>query len=356
MTTADQSGDTAPIRDEERFDEASVSRYLRIHLPGLIGDAEIRFDQFPGGKANLTYRVVAGHKELVLRRAPLGRVARGSHDMSREYRVLSLLWSAYPPAPRAFHYCDDPTVMGKPFFVMERRHGHVIRDRWPAPWKEGDIAIRRIAAENLVGALARLHQISPEQIGLGDFGHPDGFVERQVDGWADRWEAAKTRTLPAMDEAARILRSDIPRPQAATVLHNDYKLDNTMVSDTGEVVAVFDWDMATRGDPLVDLGTLLAYWTDESGATYAIFGDNAVTLAPYLSRDDLVGNYADATGFDVSQISYYEGLALYRIAVIIKQIFAKFVGGQTTDDRFEALAPLAPVLAEATLEVLVDRR
>ena len=344
--------DTAPIRDEERFDEGAVAEYLRAQLPDLIGDADIVFDQFPGGKANLTYRAVAGDVELVLRRAPLGEVARGGHDMSREYRVLSRLWKAYPPAPRAYHFCSDPAVMGKPFFAMERRHGYVIRDRWPDSWPAGDASLRRRAARNLVGALARLHRVDPRSVGLEEFGHPDGFVMRQVDGWSRRWEAARTRDVPEMEAAAAILRVGVPLPQAATILHNDYKQDNTMVSRSGEIVAVFDWDMATRGDPLVDLGTLLAYWTDPEGSTYPVFGDNAVTLAPYLTRAEVIAEYGEISGFDVSRIRYYEGLALYRIAVIIEQIHARYTAGQTTDARFAALAPLAPILARASLEVL----
>lgn len=340
--------DTAPIRPEEQFDEDAVAAHLREHLPELVGDAEIEFDQFPGGKANLTYRAVAGNTELVLRRAPLGRVARGGHDMAREYRVLSRLWEEYPPAPRAYHFCEDPDVMGKPFFVMERRHGRVIRDEWPGP----DPSLRRRTARNVVDALAELHLVDPAAVDLDDLGHPDGFVERQVEGWAQRWEAARTRPVPDMEDAARLLRASVPVPQAVAILHNDYKLDNTMVSTEGDVVAVFDWDMATRGDPLVDLGTMLAYWTDRDGPTVLVFGRDAVVPAPYLSRDEVVTRYAQTTGFDVGGIRYYEGLALYRIAAIIEQIYARYVSGQTTDERFAELEPLPPILAAASLEVL----
>ena len=269
--------------------------------------------------------------------------------------VLSQLWQAYPPAPRAYHFCSDPRVMGKPFFVMERRHGYVIRDRWPDSWPDGDTSLRRRAARNLVGTLGRLHQVDPRSIGLEDFGHPDGFVTRQVMGWAKRWEAARTRDVPEMEAAVAILVAGVPRPQAATILHNDYKQDNTMLSRSGDVVAVFDWDMATRGDPLVDLGTLLAYWSDPGGSTYPVFGEGAVALAPYLTRDEVIAQYGDMTGFDVSGIRFYEGLALYRIAVIIEQIYARYAAGQTTDDRFAALISLPPILARASLDVLESR-
>lgn len=343
--------DTAPIRPEERFDEAKVAAHLRSHLPDLVGEHEIVFDQFPGGAANLTYRARAGDVELVVRRAPLGPVARGAHDMEREHHVLSRLWRAFPEAPRAHLYCDDPSVMGKPFFVMERRHGWVIRATWP-PGFGDDVSVRRHLAIQLVRTLARLHDVDPEEVGLDDLGRPDGFVERQIAGWARRWDAAKTREVAAMDRARALLERNLPAPQAVSILHNDYKLDNTMVSDEGDIVAVFDWDMATRGDPLVDLGTLLAYWADPDGPTYPVFGERAVTLAPYLSKDELVEQYADVAGFDVTGVRYYEGLALYRIAVIIEQIYARYVAGQTSDERFARFEPLAPILAEAAVEVL----
>jgi aminoglycoside phosphotransferase (APT) family kinase protein len=350
-----QAADTAPIRPEERFDEEVVGEYLRRELPDLVGSGPIVFDQFPGGRANLTYRAVAGDVELVLRRAPLGEVALGAHDMAREYRVLSRLWKAYAPAPRAYHFCGDPAVMGKPFFVMERRRGHVVRDSWPAGWADDDEEVRIAAARNVVVALARLHMVEPAAVGLEELGHPDGFVARQIEGWSRRWEAAATRDLPAMTASAGILGASIPEPETAVILHNDYKLDNTMLGDTGEVVAVFDWDMTTLGDPLVDLGTFLAYWSDAEGPAYGVFGDHALTLAPYLSRRDVLALYGSLTDLDLSGIRFYEGLAYFRIAVIIEQIYARFAAGQTTDPRFEALGGLVPILADAALGVLEGR-
>ncbi len=341
--------DTAPIRPEERFDEGKAADYLHRALPRLFGDGPLVFDQFPGGAANLTYRVTGDHGEFVLRRAPLGKVAKGGHDMEREYKVLSRLWEVFPEAPRAYHYCADPQVLGKPFFVMERRHGHVIRSQWP---KSFDAAVRRSAAANLVDGLARLHQVDPDAVGLGDLGRPDGFVARQVEGWAGRWEAAATREVPEMRAAERILRDQLPAPQAATILHNDYKLDNTMLNDAGELVAVFDWDMSTRGDPLVDLGTLLAYWADPSDPTFLIFGELAVSPAADFPKERVVDLYAESTGFDVGRVDYYEGLALYRIAVIIEQIYARYAAGQTSDERFGRFEPLAPLLAKAAVTVL----
>jgi aminoglycoside phosphotransferase (APT) family kinase protein len=343
--------DTAPIRDDERFDETLVASYLRRHLPELVGDAPIVFDQFPGGAANLTYRAVAGDVELVLRRAPHGPVAKGGHDMEREHQVLSRLWKAYPKAPRSYHFCADPAVLGKPFFVMERRRGWVIRDSWPKPYEANDVR-RRMLARSLVAGLAELHLIEAAQVDLADFGRPEGFVARQVDGWSRRWEAAKTREVVDMDLAAQALATAAPAPGPVTILHNDYKLDNTMVSNGGDLVAVFDWDMATRGEALVDLGTLLAYWPDPSAPTFPIFGDHSVSLAPFMTKAEVVEQYAAATEFDVSNVNYFEGLALFRIAVIIEQIYSRFVKGQTADQRFSRFEPIAPILATAACEVL----
>lgn len=342
--------DTAPIRPEERFDEAAAADYLRNAVPELVGDGPLTFDQFPGGAANLTYRVIGGGQELVLRRAPLGKVARGGHDMEREHRVLARLWEEFPEAPRAFHYCSDPEILGKPFFVMERRHGYVIRSEWPEPYT--DAAVRRAAAANLVGGLARLHKVDPAAVGLDDLGRPEGFVGRQVEGWSQRWEAAATRHVPEMETSAELLTARLPSPQAAVILHNDYKLDNTMLNDAGELVAVFDWDMSTRGDPLVDLGTLLAYWADPNDPTFLIFGEIAVSPAADFAKESVVEQYAASTGFEVADIDYYEGLALFRIAVIIEQIYARYLSGQTSDQRFARFEPLAPLLAAAALRKL----
>ena len=343
--------DTAPIRPEERFDEAKLAAYLREHVGELMGSGPIEFAQFPGGAANLTYLAKSVEGELVLRRAPLGGVARGGHDMEREHRVLSRVWRQYPLAPRAYHYCADPDVMGKPFFVMERRVGHVIRSEWPGALSDDPDGRRRVA-EGLIDGLAELHLVDPTKADLGDLGHPDGFVERQLTGWWQRWEAAKTREIPDMDRARTLLEASVPDAQAVTILHNDYKLDNTMVDDRGEMVAVFDWDMATRGDPLVDLGTLLAYWPDPGSPTYPIFGERSVALAPDLSKDEASARYESATGYDLDTVPYYEGLALFRIAVIIEQIYARYAAGQTTDSRFAIFEPIPPVLAGAAVATL----
>jgi len=345
--------DTAPIRPEERFDEAAVAAHLRTHLPGLVEGHEMTFEQFPGGKANLTYLARAGDVELVLRRPPLGPVAPGSHDMTREYRVLSVLHRAYRPAPQAYHLCEDTDVMGGVFLVMERRRGEVIRETWPTRLPDTD-EYRRTLAVNAIDALADLHLVDYESLGLGSLGRPEGFVGRQVSGWTDRWQRAREDDVPAMDLLARRLAAAVPDPQGITLLHNDFKIDNLMVSPSGEVVALFDWDMATIGDPLIDLGTALAYWSGPGDATYPVFGSQGYTLAPVLSKPEIVDQYAARTGFDVSGLAFYEALALFRIAVIVQQIYIRWRRGQTSDERFGMLGAIVPPVADAALEMLQD--
>ena len=341
--------DTAPIRAEERFDQSRVAEYLRARLPDVGGDVEISFEQFPGGKANLTYLVRAGSQEFVLRRPPLGPVAPGSHDMAREHNVLSRLWRQFPHAPRAHLFCDDPDVMDKPFFVMDRVHGYVVRDEWP---QDIDEARRRAVSESLVDTLVRLHAVDSADVDLSEIGKPVGFVERQVAGWTDRWNRAKTRDLNDMDESAALLKGSVPEPQAATLLHNDFKLDNTMIDHEAKVVAVLDWDMATLGDPLVDVGTMLAYWAAPQDAIAMLVGTDAVTLTPHMDRVEVGNRYAAGTGFDLSNVDYYLALAYFRIAVITEQIYGRFLAGHTNDARFEALGPLVPSLAASARSAL----
>ncbi|HEX9978699.1 MAG TPA: phosphotransferase family protein, partial [Acidimicrobiia bacterium] len=310
----------------------------------------IVFEQFPGGKANLTYLARAGSVEVVLRRPPLGSLAPGAHDMGREHRVLSVLHQAYPPAPRAYHLCEDPAVMGAPFVVMERRVGHVVRSEWPAGLDAGPSFRRRVAG-NLVDALAALHVVDPASIGLDSLGRPEGFVARQVAGWTDRWRRARHRDVPAMDRLADRLAESVPEPQAAALLHNDFKLDNTMLADDGSIVAVFDWDMATIGDPLVDLGTMLAYWGGGDSVS-AFAAADSVVLGDVMGPGEIAGRYSARTGFDVSAVDWYRALALFRIAVICQQIFIRYLRGQTSDERFAGLGDLVPPMAEVALSMV----
>jgi aminoglycoside phosphotransferase (APT) family kinase protein len=340
--------DTAPIREEERFDERRVAEYLRANLKPIVGDHEIEFEQFPGGHANLTYLARAGDLELVLRRPPLGPVAPRSHDMAREHRVLSVLHEVYPPAPAALHYCPDPDVMGKPFFVMERRRGVVVRSEWPAGSTEG---FKRSVAANLISSLAALHAVDYAALGLEDLGKPDGFAARQVAGWTRRWEKAREEESPEMSALAEALAASIPAPQRAVLLHNDFKLDNAMIGESGEIVAVLDWDMATLGDPLIDLGTTLSYWGGP-GVAAAVVGAEGAALGDVMEPAEAAASYAEATGLDLGDLGWYRALGVFRIAVILQQIYIRFRRGQTTDARFAMFEGVVGPLAAAGLELV----
>lgn len=251
-----------PMRPDESIDVDALAKWSESE-PTIPGGRPV-VQQFSNGRANLTYLLSypEGH-ELVLRRPPLGPVAEGSHDMSREYRVLSRLWKAFPLAPRALALCADTTVIGDQFFIMERLPGVVVKDDVPVEFGSGhDVAANLALSTVVIDTLSQLHAVDPSECDLDDLGHPDGFLERQVSGWGTRWEGARHEPNTAADEVARWLRESIPKSTTATLIHNDWRLDNMAVdpNDPGVCVAVYDWDMATRGDPLADVGTLMATW------------------------------------------------------------------------------------------------
>ena len=342
--------DTAPIRQEERFDEARLADYLRRHVEELDEAESISFEQFPGGHANLTYLARAGDQEFVVRRPPLGPVAPRSHDMVREHRVLARLHRLYPLAPRAIHLCTDETVMGKPFFVMERRRGFVIREDWPDGLADTP-DMRARAGDSLIEALVDLHRVDFDSVGLGDLGHPDGFVERQVRGWTERWNRAKTREVPAMTRLAEVLPTAIPEPQTATILHNDFKLDNTAVGPDGALVAIYDWDMATLGDPLIDFATAYTYWSEPDDPPDLVFAKTPLLEGGFPTRVELAQRYEAGTGFDLGHLAWYRAFAFFKVAVIVEQIFMRYDSGQTSDERFAVFGERTEHLAEAGLEL-----
>jgi aminoglycoside phosphotransferase (APT) family kinase protein len=342
--------DVINVRPDEKLDETALAAYLRGKLDGSDNPLTVR--QFGGGAANLTYLLGYGTHEYVLRRPPLGPVAASAHDMGREYRVLSVLWRAFPYAPRAFLFCDAPTVIGAPFFVMERRQGVVVRRSLPDVFAGQPDAPRRMS-EALVDALATFHAVDYAALGLADLGRPEGFVTRQIEGWYRRWGAARTADLPDMDRVYDWLRHNVPPSTAVSLVHNDYKLDNVMLAadDPGRVVAIFDWDMCTLGDPLSDVGALLTYWTEPGDPPYL----QATAMMPlgggFLSRDELVARYAERSGRPVGDIAFYHALGLFRLTVIVAQIYIRYARGQTQDARFAAMEPMIPLLARRAAEV-----
>ncbi len=341
--------DTIAVRPDETLDEGALASYLGSRLPGA--EASLRVRQFGGGQANLTYLLRFGTAEYVLRRPPLGPVAPSAHDMGREYLVLSRLHQAFPLAPKAYLFCDDPAVIGAPFLVMERRVGTVVRRTLPTAFESVADAPRRLS-DALVDTLVQLHAVDYSALGLGELGKPAGFLQRQVAGWKKRWDHARLQDLPQMEAVHVWLEENLPARSRHSLVHNDYKLDNLMFSnsDPGRPVAVFDWDMCTLGDPLSDLGALLAYWTEPDDAAHF----QAMATMPtrgFPRRAALVDRYAEKSGRDVSEIRFYHALGLFRVAVIIAQIYFRYRRGQTQDTRFERFGAVLPLVAKAALEV-----
>jgi aminoglycoside phosphotransferase (APT) family kinase protein len=351
----DHNTDTIPVRPDEQFDVEKLTAYLHERLAGATHSPLVR--QFGGGAANLTYLLDYGARQYVLRRPPLGPVAKSAHDMRREYKVLSVLYQAFPYAPRAFLYCADPAIIGADFFVMERRQGVVVRKSMPPEFASLPNAPRSLSAA-LVDALAQFHAVNYQSIGLSDLGEPGGFIARQIEGWYKRWHAAKTEEVADMETVYQWLKSHQPPAAAYSLVHNDYKLDNLMFdpSDPGKVVAIFDWDMCTLGDPLNDLGALLSYWTEPADPPYY----QALAMMPtgldFMTRRELVERYSQKSGRSIHDIHFYHALGLFRVTVIIAQIYIRFHRGQTKDARFAALGMMIPLMARAALEVaLTDR-
>jgi aminoglycoside phosphotransferase (APT) family kinase protein len=344
------ASDVAPVRPDEQVDTAVVAAYLRGKLPESEHPLEIL--QFPGGHANLTYLLRFGDREYVLRRPPLGPVAPRSHDMVREYRALAALGPYYAPAPRVFVLCEDAAVIGAPFFVMERRHGIVVRRTMP-PEIADDPAVRRRIGIAAIDALADLHAVPVAGTPVAALGKPEGFVARQIHGWSERWQRAKTEELATMDALAAWLMARIPPALDPTVVHNDFKLDNMMLdrADPGRVVAVLDWDMTTLGDPRIDVGTLLGYWPEASDPPERL----AIAMQPtYLegfpTRTEIIARYVARSGRDLEAIGFFETFALFKLAVVLQQIYVRFVRGQTKDERFAMMGESVRRLAEIASE------
>ena len=339
-----QSPDTRPVRESEQLDWGSLAAYLRARLGELSGgradaDAPMEVEQFAGGHSNLTYLLRFGAAEFVLRRPPFGPVAPRAHDVAREFRILEALHPVYALAPRPLLLCEDAAVVGAAFYVMERRRGLVVRGEEP-PGLEGRPAERRRASGALVDALARLHAVDVRAHGLAGLGKPAGFVGRQVRGWAGRWQGARTGDVPEMDALASWLAERLPpEPARPALVHGDYKLDNVMLDarDFGQVVGVFDWEMSAIGDPLVDVGILLGYWVH--AAALAREGSLAAVThrEGWFTRGEMLERYAAQTGLDVRGVGFYEVFAVFKLAVVLQQIFFRYRRGQTDDPRFAAL-------------------
>lgn len=339
----------------------NVARFFREHVPG--GDCALSFTLISGGRSNLTYLVRGGGHEWVLRRPPLGHVLPTAHDMAREHRVLAALVGTGVPAPRPIALCEDPSVNDMPFYVMEYCPGVVLAQDLPEAYAASAVDRRRIS-EALVDTLVRLHAVDYRAVGLEGFGHPEGYLDRQVRRWSQQWERSQTSPLPEIDELIRRLRAALPESPLPTIVHGDYRLGNMALdpNDPGRVVAIFDWEMATLGDPLADLGYTLIYWTEAGDAAQggSVGTASSFTALPgFYTRAEIVAEYAQRSGRNVEAIEFYQVLALYKLAVISEGIYARYLQGKTLGDGFEGMTRAAAGLAQRALAIAessADRR
>lgn len=343
--------DTAPVRSGEELPLEALRGALRGKVAGDVDALQV--EQFPGGFSNLTYLLRAGDQDYVLRRAPLGPVAKGAHDMTREFHLLEKIHPVFAAAPQPVLLVEDAEVLGSPFYLMERRKGTVVRTKLPAEYAANPQAPAQMSAA-LAQTLAALHAVDIDAAGLRDIGKPEGFNRRQIEGWAGRWRRARellrdTGDLPPPAElrdelVIAWLEANVPPETAHTLVHNDFKLDNLMLdpADPSRVVALLDWEMTTVGDPLVDLGLTLTYWTmpEQPGGAQNRIGAVAAEQGFY-TREQFLAHYARASGRNVENILWYEVLGHFKLAVIVLQIFARYRLGQTQDPRFAPLAAQA---------------
>jgi aminoglycoside phosphotransferase (APT) family kinase protein len=334
------SKDTKPIRNGEEIDAKNLSKYLQDKISG-----EISIAQFPSGNSNLTYCVKIGETEYVLRRPPFGNTVKSAHDMSREFNVLDKLSKVYLPAPKPILLCQDQSIIGSEFYLMERRNGLIIRGKLSEPLAvangvtlSNSPELRMKVVESFIQNLVDLHKLDYEAAGLGDFGKPEGYAIRQVEGWSKRYFNAKTGENIELEKTIEWLNANIPNDETASLVHNDYKFDNIMLnpSDLTEIIAVLDWEMTTIGSPLMDFGTTLGYWmSKEVGEDLLNMPFNPRVLMENVSRQQLADLYAEKSGRDLHDILFYYVFGTFKIAVIAQQIYSRFARGFTKDKRFE---------------------
>jgi aminoglycoside phosphotransferase (APT) family kinase protein len=314
-------------------------------------------EQFPSGFSNLTYLIKVGGTDLVLRRPPFGRKAKTAHDMGREYRILTALNPVFPYCPKPLVYTEDESVMGCPFYVMERIEGIIMRKNLPRGLELSPDQMRTLC-ENLLDVQFQLHSIDYKAIGLDGFGKPEGYVKRQVQGWSERYRAAWTPDAPTFERVMQWLQDNMPRDfDRPGIIHNDYKFDNVVLNPDNplEIIGVLDWEMATIGDPLMDLGSSLGYWVqaddpDDFQAARML----PTNLPGALTRAEMVRRYADKAGISIDNFDFYLCFGLFRLAVIAQQIYYRFYHGQTKDERFKMLIFAIHILESAANKTMAQ--
>ncbi len=355
QTNSNRIDQPAAIRSGETLDTHALENYLCKHLDT---NETLAIKQFPSGFSNLTYLLRFGEKEFVLRRPPFGANIKSAHDMSREYHILSHLIKIYPKVPKPLLFCADNAIIGAPFYVMERVKGVILRaqmpeENYPAPQQMAK------AANALVTTFVELHAVDYQAAGLGELGRPQGYAQRQIEGWIKRYQHARTDDIPEMEKLADWLAANIPPDGKTALIHNDFKYDNLVLNpaDWSEVIAVLDWEMATIGDPLMDLGTSLAYWIDTNDPpVLQKMKFSPTTIPGGFSRAEMAEAYARLSGNDLVNIVFYYAYGLYKIAVIGQQIYARYKKGLTKDQRFAGLIHAVRACSALGVQAIAKKR
>ncbi len=341
MSLQDSAGE---IRAGEELDPVAVGDWLRARIDGLELPLQIR--QFPGGASNLTYLLQFANRELVLRRPPFGHKAKSAHDMGREYRVMEGLRAVYPYVPRMLAFCDDEDVIGSEFYVMERLNGLILRTNLPEGLSFTPDQARALC-ENMIQRLVDLHQVEWRGTALRELAREGDFVERQVSGWSDRFVKARTPDVPDYTDIMAWLEASRPPQIRQCLVHNDYRFDNLVLdsADPLRIVGVLDWEMATIGDPLLDLGNSLAYWIEAADpAPLQLMRRQPTHLPGMMTRQELVDCYLRRSGLQPKSFQFYEVFGVFRLVVIIQQIYYRYYHGQTRDKRFAGFGQLVNFL------------
>ena len=341
------------IRPGEELDISRIDPYLKAHVPGLVGLPVV--SQFPGGASNLTYLIQYPDQELVLRRPPFGQKARSAHDMGREYRILNQLKDAFAYCPKAFAHCTDQTLSGSEFYVMERVRGIILRCDLP-----DELALTADATQTLcksfIDTLVQLHQVDYNACGLGNLGKPEGYVQRQISGWSERYEKALTPDAPRWEAVKQWLQAKMPADHPTpAIVHNDYRFDNVILDPANpmQIIGVLDWELTTLGDPLMDLGNTLAYWIEAGDPAPVQLMRRQPSNAPgMLTRREFVDYYAERTGIQIDNYDFYYAYGLFRLAGIVQQIYYRYYHGQTRDKRFASFVQMNALLEQMSLNLI----
>ena len=346
-----------PVRPGEELPSDRLLAYLQNHLPEIHKTLIIK--QYPAGFSNLTYLLKAGDRELVLRRPPIGAKIKTAHDMGREYRILSHLYPVYKKVPRPLLFCDDESILGAPFYVMERVNGIILRAKPPKDIELSPETMRGLS-QTFIENLAEIHKFDYEAAGLGDLGTPQGYVKRQVEGWSKRYQNARTDDVPAIEQLSSWLLDHLPPDsERSALIHNDYKYDNLVLSPDNltEVVAVLDWEMATIGDPLMDFGTSLGYWVEKNDPEeWQRYGFGLTSLPGSFTRNELLDHYVKRSGRTIDNPLFYFAYGLLKIAGIVQQIYFRYQKGITRDPRFAQLGDLVKALGAVAKRAIELKR